>query len=118
VLENKFDYALVQNSAGKYPTPGVPSISAAAAAATSIPSGGTQGVSLTDPPTSAPNAYPISTFTYIIVPTSTSSAVGNALHKFIDWAVTTGQADGPDLDFAPLPAKAVTVDKADAALIK
>ena len=32
VLANKFDYALVQNAAGKYPVPGIPSISAAAAA--------------------------------------------------------------------------------------
>lgn len=118
VLENKFDYALVQNAAGKFPTPGIPSISAAAASVTSVPSGGTQGISLTDPPASAPNAYPISTFTYIIMPTSISSAVGTALTKFIKWAVTTGQADGPKLDFAPLPAKVVTVDQADADLIK
>ena len=119
VLENKFDYGLVQNAAGKYPTPGVPSISAAAHALTSVPSGGTSGLSLTDPPKSASGAYPISTFTYILVPsTSSSASVGTALKKFIGWAVTTGQADGPKLDFAPLPAKVVAADQADIKLIK
>ena len=118
VLENHFDYGLVQNAAGKYPTPGVPSISAAADSLTSVPSGGTQGISLTDPPASAPNAYPISTFTYVLVPTMTGASVATPLKKFIGWAVTTGQADGPKLDFAPLPAKVVAADQADVNLIK
>lgn len=119
VLANKFDYGLVQNAAGKYPTPGIPSISAAAKALTSVPSGGTQGISLTDPPKSAPNAYPISTFTYILVPTTPSSAaVATSLKKFIDWAITTGQADGTKLEFAPLPSAVVKADQADVNLIK
>ncbi|HET9104320.1 MAG TPA: phosphate ABC transporter substrate-binding protein PstS [Solirubrobacteraceae bacterium] len=118
VLQNKFDYGLVQNAAGKYPTPSVDSISAAAAALTSVPSGGTEGISLTDPPASAPKAYPISTFTYALVPTSTPSSKATALKTFINWAITDGQADGPKLDFAPLPAKVVAADKADVNLIK
>lgn len=113
VLENKFDYALVQNAAGKYPTPGVASISAAAKAVASVPKGGTQGISLVDPPASAPGAYPISTFTYVLVPRKSSTpAVARALRKFIGWAITAGQASGPKLDFAPLPAAVVSADKA------
>ena len=112
VLENKFDYGLVQNAAGKYPTPNVASISAAAAAQKTVPAGGTQGISLTDPPASAPGAYPISTFTYVLVPTqSSSAAVGTALKKFIGWAITDGQANGPKLEFAPLPAAVVKADQ-------
>jgi phosphate transport system substrate-binding protein len=118
VTSNKFDYALVQNAAGKYPTPGVQSISAAADSLTSVPQGGTQGISLTNPPASASGAYPISTFTYVLVPKDGSSSTGAALKKFIKWAVTTGQADGPKLDFAPLPSKVVAVAQADAGLIK
>ena len=53
VLQNKFDYALVQNAAGKYPTPSPTSILAAANAVKTIPSGGTAGISLVDPPASA-----------------------------------------------------------------
>ena len=112
VVANKFDYAEVQNSDGQYEAPSVASIAAAAKAQTTIPAGGTSGISLTDPPKSATGAYPISTFTYILVPQKSSSpAVGTALKKFIGWAVTTGQADGAKLDFAPLPAAVVKADQ-------
>jgi phosphate transport system substrate-binding protein len=112
VLANKFDYAKVENAAGQYPTPGISSITAAADAVKTIPAGGTEGISLTDPPKSAAGAYPISTFTYILTPTQpTSSAVATSLKKFIGWAITTGQASGAALEFAPLPAAVVKADQ-------
>jgi phosphate transport system substrate-binding protein len=114
VLANKFDYALVENAAGKFPVPGIPSISAAAAALTSVPAN--NQVSIVDPPTSAPGAYPISTFTYAIVPLSSPKAA--ELKPFLSWAITTGQQYGPKLDFAPLPAMIVTADQATIAKIK
>ena len=114
VFANKFDYALIQNAAGKYPVPGIPSISAAAATVTSVPSN--NEVSIVDPPASAPDAYPISTFTYAIVPLSSPKAA--ALTPFLSWAITTGQASGAALNFAPLPAIVVTADKATIAKIK
>ena len=118
VLENKFDYGLVQNAAGKYPTPGVKSILAAAHAVKTIPSGGTQGISLTDPPKSAAGAYPISTFTYVLVPkTGSSEPVVKGLKKFIGWAITTGQQGAQSLDFAPLPSAVVAADKKTIGLI-
>lgn len=118
VLENKFDYGLVENAAGKFPTPNVTSIEAAGKSLKSVPSGAGQGVSIVNPPASAGGAYPISTFTYIIVPKSSSSSVAAALKKFINWALTTGQADGPKLDFAPLPSAVVSASQADVNLIK
>ncbi len=114
VFANKFDYALIQNAAGKYPVPGIPSISAAAATVTSVPSN--NEVSIVDPPASAPGAYPISTFTYAIVPLSSPKAA--ALTPFLSWAITTGQSSGAALNFAPLPAVVVTADKATIARIK
>jgi phosphate transport system substrate-binding protein len=114
VLANKFDYALVQNAAGKFPVPGISSISAAAKTLAAIPSD--NNVSIVDPPASAPGAYPISTFTYAIVPTNSPKA--KTLKPFLSWAITKGQADGPKLDFAPLPAKVVAADKATIAKIK
>jgi phosphate transport system substrate-binding protein len=112
VLQNKFDFALVQNAAGKYPVPGPPSIAAAANAVTTIPAGGTAGISLVDPPASAAGAYPISTFTYVIIPkTGSSAAVSAGMKKFIGWAITTGQQGVQKLDFAPLPAPVVAADK-------
>jgi phosphate transport system substrate-binding protein len=118
VLANKFDYGLVQNLAGKYPTPQVSTILAAAAAQKAVPTGGTQGVSITQPPASAPDAYPISTFTYVLVPKNLSSNIATALKAFIGWALTDGQTYGPKLDFAPLPSNVVTAAKADLDLIK
>ncbi len=114
VLENKFDYALVQNAAGKYPVPGIASISGAAAALKSVPAD--NNVSIVNPPASAAGAYPISTFTYAIVPLSSPKAT--ALKPFLNWAIASGQADGPKLDFAPLLAQIVSADKATIAKIQ
>src|SRR5262249_31655050 len=113
VLANNFDYALVQNAAGKYPTPGVASISAAGHSVTSVPSDLTRGISITNPPASAADAHPISTLTYAIVPKSLSSSGAEPMKKFINWAVTTGQQYGPKLEFAPLPQKVVSAAQAD-----
>lgn len=108
VLANKFDYALVQNAAGKYPVPGVDSIEAAAKTLKSVPAN--NEVTIVDPPASAPEAYPISTFTYALVPQKSSKA--SVLKGFLKWAVTTGQEFGPKLDFAPLPPEVVAADEA------
>ncbi len=108
VLANKFDYALIKNAAGDYPVPGIPSISAAAAALKSVPAN--NEVSIVDPPASAAGAYPISTFTYALVPTSSPKA--STLKPFLKWAITEGQQFGAKLDFAPLPAQVVSADEA------
>lgn len=114
VLENKFDFALIQNAAGEYPEPGIASITAAAKALTSVPPN--NEVSIVDPPASATGAYPISTFTYAIVPLSSPKA--STLKPFLKWAITEGQKYGPKLDFAPLPAEVVTADEATIEKIK
>ncbi|MGN6169062.1 MAG: phosphate ABC transporter substrate-binding protein PstS [Solirubrobacteraceae bacterium] len=108
VVSNKFTDAAIQNAAGKFETPGISSISAAAATVTTIPSN--NAISIVDPPASASGAYPISTFTYVIVPTKSSKA--GELKKFIAWATgPAGQSFGPKLEFAPLPTKVVTAGK-------
>ena len=59
------------------------------------------GISIVAPPKSAKRAYPISTFTYAIVPGNSPQAA--ALKEFIGYAITKGQSYGAALDFAPLP---------------
>jgi len=108
VLANKFDYALIKNAAGNYPVPGIPSISAAAKALTTVPPD--NELSIVNPPVSAPAAYPISTFTYAIVPLKSPKA--STLKPFLKWAITEGQQYGPKLDFAPLPQLVVAADDA------
>jgi phosphate transport system substrate-binding protein len=108
VIENKFDYALIQNAAGQFPVPGIASIEAAAKTLKSIPSN--NEVTIVDPPASAPGAYPISTFTYVLVPQKTPKV--SVLKPFLKWAITTGQEFGPKLDFAPLPPEVVAAGEA------
>jgi len=107
VFRNKLDYALIRNQAGKFPVPGPDTITAAADAVTAIPPD--NAISLTDPPASAPNAYPISTFTYAIFPSSSGRA--KALSDFVTYAIGPGQAFGRKLQFAPLPEQVVSADK-------
>ena len=46
-------------------------------------------------------AYPICTFTYVIIPTKSSKAAD--LRKMVFWALTKGQSFGPKLLFVPVP---------------
>ena len=99
--------ALVQNKAGKFPVPGIPSTEAAARTVTSLQPD--NAVSITDPPASEPGAYPISTFTYALVPQQTSKA--STLKPFLAYAVGDGQELGKQFQFAPLPQLVVTAGR-------
>jgi phosphate transport system substrate-binding protein len=106
-LSNELSMPLVENSAGNFPEPGVESVEAAADAVKTIAKD--NSISLADLPASARDAYPISTYTYVIVPLASDKA--EALKKFIAYAIGPGQQYGPDLDFAPLPKQVVAADK-------
>jgi phosphate transport system substrate-binding protein len=107
VFSNKLDYALIRNEAGKFPVPGLDSISAAAASVTSIPSD--NAISITNPPASAGAGYPISTFTYALVPESSGKA--KTLREFLTYAIGDGQKFGAKLQFAPLPSRVLEADR-------
>ena len=68
---------------------------------------GNNALSIVNPPKKFGNAYPISTFTYVIVPESSSKAP--ELKKFLFWAVTKGQTFGPKLLFQPIPRPVLVV---------
>ena len=100
-LQNHFTFAAVQNRAGGFALPGLRGITASVS---QLPKKVTTlgQVKIVDPPRSAgKTAYPIVTFTYVIVPTSSSKA--GAVRKLVYWAVTQGQKFGPPLLFEPLP---------------
>jgi phosphate transport system substrate-binding protein len=101
-IQNKLQFALVKNRHGNYTLPGLRGITSAVSV---LPKKITsfKQLKIVDPPKTAPkNAYPISTFTYVIVP-KTSGAKAADLRKFVYWAVTQGQKFGPPLFFSPLP---------------
>ena len=108
VQANDLQYALLQNAAGNYPEPGVPSVTAAAKVGTTNPDG---SISLVNPPASAADAYPDATFTYVIVPQDSPKA--STLKAFLQYAIgPTGQGFGPDLGYPKLPSSIVTSDQA------
>src|SRR5207245_11647625 len=104
---HKFNYAAVKNRAGRFLFPTLASIKAAASNVSTLRSD--NGISIVDRGKSQPKAYPISTFTWVIVPRKTKKA--NDLKRFITWAVTKGQSFGPKLLFQPLPKPVVARDQ-------
>ena len=63
--------------------------------------GANNEMSITTRPKKFKNAYPICTYTYVILPLRTPKAA--QLRRFVAWAVTSGQQYAPKLLFAPLP---------------
>jgi phosphate transport system substrate-binding protein len=100
-LKNHLKFMAMKNKAGRFQTPGLRGTNAAASTVKSVPANGEMHI--VDPPKSNPLAYPIATFTYVIVPQKTAQAA--LLKRFIFYAVnpTQGQKLGPKLLFAPLP---------------
>jgi phosphate transport system substrate-binding protein len=98
-LSQHIPTASVKNAAGKFTTPGIASIGAAAAAFPKVPAN--NEMHITNPPKSAPKAYPICTYTYVIIPHVTPKAA--LLKKFVFYALTTGQKFGIPLRYVPIP---------------
>ena len=114
VAADKLDFALIQNAAGKYVQPTNAAVLAATKVGTTRPDG---TIKLVDPPATAPGAYPLSSYTYVIVPKSTPKA--STLRAFITWAISpTGQAFGTPIGYPPLPASVVSSNKMLIAEIK
>jgi phosphate transport system substrate-binding protein len=89
----------IQNKAGKFTLPNIPNIESAASNVKKL--GPSNTISITDPPKKATIAYPISTFTYMIVPRDAPQK--GFLQQFAKYCLTIGQKYGAALDFAPLP---------------
>jgi phosphate transport system substrate-binding protein len=100
-LVNHLHFAAIRNAAGNYVYPSIRNVVAAGQTITSVPANGE--LHIVNPPKSSPTAYPISTFTYIILPTKTQNA--QALRKMVFWALTQGQGNKytARLWFAPIP---------------
>jgi phosphate transport system substrate-binding protein len=100
-INNHLHFAAVKNAAGKFLFPSLRRISAAAAGVTKVPAN--NELHIVNPAKSNALAYPISTYTYVIVPQQTAHAA--ELRKMIFWALTQGQGTKftAKLLFAPLP---------------
>jgi phosphate transport system substrate-binding protein len=99
--QNKISFGNVKNSSGKFLKASIAGVTAAAAAAAkTMPAD--YRVSITN--ASGPDAYPISSFTWLLIPTqSTDAAKTKALVGFLNWMLDHGEAEAASLSYAPLP---------------
>jgi phosphate transport system substrate-binding protein len=92
--------ASLKNAKGEFIPPSVSSITAAASIVTKFD--GDLRMSIINAKTKG--AYPISSFTYILLPESKSAQVV-AIRTFLGWALNDGQNFASALHYAPLPKK-------------
>jgi len=104
-LQNNIAFGAVKNAAGNFVKADVASVSAAAAgAAKDMPAD--FRVSITDAP--GKTAYPISSFTWLLVPAKIQDATKrDAIKGFLKWMLTDGQSYREQLSYAKLPKEVV-----------
>ena len=101
--QNKLPMAALRNRDGAFVSPGIEATSAAAAGV-ALPDD--FRVSITD--ASGKDAYPLASFTYLLVHRDQNDpAKGEAMLRFLWWAVHDGQSVASGLDYAPLPKEVV-----------
>ena len=104
-IQHQLTYAAVQNATGRFVRADLDSITAAAADARS----GTQQLLFSTFDAKAKNGYPITTFTWLVVPEMNSNARQRAaVSRFLRWMLTTGQKQCSALGYAPLPRDVAT----------
>jgi len=108
-LQNNIPFGPVKNAAGSFVKASLQSTSAAAASVKSMPDD--FRISITD--ASGKAAYPISSFTYLLIPTQwQDQAKKNAIVTFLNWMLDQGQSSVEQLNYAPLPKLVVQKEKA------
>jgi phosphate transport system substrate-binding protein len=108
-LQNHINYGSVQNASGNFVKASLDSTTQAAASAKMT--GSDFRVSITNPP--GKDAYPISTFTYLLIPTQwKDQGKKTAVVDFLSWMLDQGQSMTTGLDYAPLPESLKQKEKA------
>jgi phosphate transport system substrate-binding protein len=99
-LQNKITFGSVRNAAGNFVKASLESTTGAAASVNL--NGSDFRVSITN--ASGKNAYPISTFTYLLIPQQWKDpAKKEVVVDFLNWMLNNGQSMTTQLDYAPLP---------------
>jgi phosphate transport system substrate-binding protein len=107
-VKNKLPYGRVKNKSGEFIKADLASVTAAASGLKTIPDD--FRISITDAATKG--AYPISTFTWLLVPSKFSDAAkGKAMAGFLKWAITNGQNSVEALSYSKLPSGIVAKEQ-------
>ena len=105
-MQNHISFGEVKNPAGNWVKGSIAGVTEAAASVKQMPAD--YRVSITNAP--GAQAYPISSFTWLLVPIHPQDAAkGRVLKDFLNWMLNSGENEVSSLYYAPLP-KAV-VDK-------
>jgi phosphate transport system substrate-binding protein len=104
-LKNNLPVAHIKNASGNFIEPNIDAVTAAASgSAANTPDD--LRVSITN--AAGPQAYPISSYTYILVYKDQKDAgKGKALVDFLWWGIHDGEGFAKELQYAPLPADIV-----------
>jgi phosphate transport system substrate-binding protein len=107
-IQNKMPYGKVKNSSGQFVKADLSSVTAAAAgAAKDMPAD--FRVSITNAP--GKTAYPISSFTWLLIPSKFSDASKrDAIKGFVKWMLADGQNDTEALAYSKLPKEVVSME--------
>ena len=106
--KNKLSVALLKNSSGEYVKPEASSITKAAEGALKLIPKDFR-VSITNPP--GKGAYPISSFTYLLIYQTMTQAKAKSMKAFVSWAYDEGQKLASQMYYAPLPKALLTKTK-------
>jgi len=99
-LQNHISFGSIKNAAGNWVKGSIEGVTEAAASVKSIPAD--YRVSITNAP--GANAYPISSFTYLLIPTQPSDmAKEKVIKDMLSWIVNSGEGEVSSLSYAPLP---------------
>ena len=100
-VQNKLPVALIRNAGGNFVEPSIEAVTAAAAASAATTPEDLR-VSITD--AAGATAYPISSYTYILVyKAQPDAAKGKVLVDLLWWGIHDGEKYAKDLQYAPLP---------------
>jgi phosphate transport system substrate-binding protein len=98
-LQNHINFGAIKNQAGNWVKASIEGVTAAAATA-KIPND--YRVSITNAP--GANSYPISSFTYLLIPTHPADAGKEKVIKdMLSWILKSGESQASALSYAPLP---------------
>jgi phosphate transport system substrate-binding protein len=100
-LTNKIAFAALKNKKGEFILPSVQSTTLAGASVKDF--SGDFRISIVN--ADSKGAYPISSFTWILLPEDKNSAAVKEVKTFLLWALKDGQKLAAALDYAPLPTK-------------
>ena len=106
--ENALPSALIKNASGNFVAPSTETITnAASGVAEKLPPNTDYRLSIVNAP--GANAYPISSFTWILAYKNQPDSVkGKKLVDFLRWAFSDGEKEATTLNYAPLPASMAT----------